>query len=325
MALIDRVFAIEGLKRAWPCDGAIAVEVVDRYGRLRAGRFADSGLVLSPYACDPVLGRIPVGDGTLVVHRHGRRAVVVGADWVAKHVRKGGERIARNTLVAGRVYCSWGLEVASVTSWAPTSVFFTRLAGRSLADLGDAALPGWRLLADTWRAVEDHVLAPYSGAHEARNLARWEERARAFATVDDPRLSEAVLDASRRLVEPAGAPLVVSHADLHDGQLLWDGRSLGVIDLDGARMAEAALDLTNLWAHAELARVRGTLSAHSLDSVIGWLDDASARMPTSAPRLDAYLTAARLRLLFVHSFRPGSRAWLEGWRDHALSNPTSTP
>lgn len=51
MALIDRVFAIEGLKRAWPCDGAIAVEVVDRYGRLRAGRFADSGLVLSPYAC----------------------------------------------------------------------------------------------------------------------------------------------------------------------------------------------------------------------------------------------------------------------------------
>ena len=326
MALIDRVFAIEGLRRAWPCDGAIAVEVVDRYGRLRAGRFADSGLVLSPYACDPVLGRVPVGDGTLVVHRHGRRAVVVGADWVAKHVRKGGERIARNTLVAGRVYCSWGLEVASVTSWAPTSVSFTRLAGRSLADLGDAALPGWRLLADAWRAVGDQELPVHSGADEAGNLARWQEWARAFATVpDDPRVSGAVLEASRRLVEPAGAPLVVSHADLHDGQLLWDGRSLGVIDLDGARMAEAALDLTNLWAHAELARVRGTLSAHGLDSVIGWLDDASTRIPTSAPRLGAYLTAARLRLLFVHSFRPGSRAWLEGWRDHTLSNPTSTP
>ena len=179
MALIDRVFAIEGLRRAWPCDGAIAVEVVDRCGRLRAGRFADSGLVLSPYACDPALGAIPVGDGTLVVHRHRRRAVVVGADWVAKHVRKGGARIARNTLVAGRVYRSWGLEVALVKSWAPTSVSFTRLAGRSLADLGDAALPGWRFLADAWRAAEDHVLAPYSGAHEARNLARWEEHARA--------------------------------------------------------------------------------------------------------------------------------------------------
>ena len=79
MALIDQALAIEGIRRAWPCDGAIAVEVVDRYGRLRAGRVSDSGPVLSPYACDPVLGRIPVGDGTLVVHRHGRRAVVVGA------------------------------------------------------------------------------------------------------------------------------------------------------------------------------------------------------------------------------------------------------
>ena len=74
MALIDQALAIEGVRRAWPCDGAIAVEVVDRYGRLRAGRVSDSGPVLSPYACDPVLGRIPVGDGTLVVHRHGRRA-----------------------------------------------------------------------------------------------------------------------------------------------------------------------------------------------------------------------------------------------------------
>ena len=80
MALIDQALAVEGVRRAWPCDGAIAVEVVDRYGRLRAGRVSDSGPVLSPYACDPVLGRIPLGDGTLVVHRHGRRAVVVGAE-----------------------------------------------------------------------------------------------------------------------------------------------------------------------------------------------------------------------------------------------------
>ena len=67
MALIDQALAVEGVRRAWPCDGAIAVEVVDRYGRLRAGRVSDSGPVLSPYACDPVLGRIPVGDGTLEI------------------------------------------------------------------------------------------------------------------------------------------------------------------------------------------------------------------------------------------------------------------
>ena len=117
---------------------------------------------------------------------------------------------------------------------------------------------------------------------------------------------------------------VVSHADLHDGQLLWDGTSLGVIDLDGARMAEPALDLMNLRAHAELHHLRGPLSAHSLDVVIGHIDDVASRMPTTRARLEAYLQASRLRLIFVHSFRPGASSWLGEWMDHALSAHSST-
>ena len=326
MALIDYIFSIEGLRRAWPGEGSITVELVDEAGRIRAGSAGASGLVLSPYATDPELGVIPVDEGTVVVHRLARRAVVIAEDRVTKHVRKGGERIARATVTAGHAYRTWGLEVASILSWSPTSVACTRLPGRCLADLGDVGLPGWKLLADSWRAVRDADLSLHCGAHEARNLARWEEHARAFETVpDDPRIADAVLEASQRLVEPVDAAPVVSHADLHDGQLLWDGRALGVIDLDGARMAEAALDLTNLRAHAELARLRGSLSAHGLDLIVGWLDDAARRMPTSRSRLAAYLDAARLRLIFVHSFRPGSRAWLEDWRDHALSGLASTP
>ncbi len=173
MALIDDVVTIPGLRRAWPADEAISVEIVDERGRIRAGRVDQSGLVLSLYACDPVLGTIPVGEGTLVVHRLARRAVVVGEDRVTKHVRKGGERIARATVTAGRAYRSWGLETASITSWTPTSVTFTSLPGRCLADIGDAGLPGWRLLADSWRPVSEADLARHSGAHEARNLARW--------------------------------------------------------------------------------------------------------------------------------------------------------
>ena len=143
MSLITDVRSIEGIKRAWPARAGIAVELVDRRGRLRAGLATDAGVAMSLYACDPVLGTIPVGEGELVVHRHARRAVVVADRFVTKHVRKGGERIACNTAVAGRIYRSWGLAVADVTDWSSTALTYTRLPGRSLGDLGDEGLDGW--------------------------------------------------------------------------------------------------------------------------------------------------------------------------------------
>ena len=245
--------------------------------------------------------------------------------FVTKHVRKGGERIACNTAVAGRIYRSWGLAVADVTDWSSTALTYTRLPGRSLGDLGDEGLDGWKALARAWQPTRDAALEPHTGAHEARILARWAEQARIFDTIgEDPRVTEAVLDVSARLIEDIDTTHVVSHADLHDGQLLWDGTSLGVIDLDGARMAEPALDLMNLRAHAELHNLRGHLSAHSLDVVIGHIDDVASRMPTTRARLEAYLQASRLRLIFVHSFRPGASSWLGEWMDHALSAHSST-
>lgn len=325
MSLITDVLSTEGIKRAWPARGGIAVELVDRRGRLRAGLATDAGVAMSLYACDPVLGTIPVGDGQLVVHRHARRAVVLADQYVTKHVRKGGERIASNTAVAGRTYRSWGLEVADVTHWSATSLTYTRLPGRSLGDLGDEGMEGWRALAHAWQPARDTALEPHTGAHEARILARWAEQARIFDTIEEePRITHAVLDVSARLVDDIDAEHVVSHTDLHDGQLLWDGATLGVIDLDGARMAEPALDLMNLRAHAELHHLRGHLSAHSLDVVTGLIDDVASRMPTTRARLAAYLQAARLRLIFVYSFRPGARSWLPEWTHHALSAPTST-
>lgn len=326
MSLITDVLAIDGLKRAWPADGGIAVELVDRRGHIRAGLVTPSGMAMSLYACDPVLGQIPVGQGELVVHRHARRAVVIADRFVTKHVRKGGERIARKTMVAGRAYRSWGLAVADVTQWTSTSVTYTRLPGRSLGDLGDEGLPGWKALTQAWQATRDYVLEAHTGAHEAHILARWAGQASAFETVpDNPLLTQAVLDVSARLADDTDASRVLSHADLHDGQLLWDVHTLGVIDLDGVRMADPALDLMNLRAHAELHHLRGFLSAHALDTIIGLLDDVASSMPTTSARLDAYLRSARLRLIFVHSFRPGARSWLQDWTHHALSSSTLTP
>ena len=46
---------------------------------------------------------------------------------------------------------------------------------------------------------------------------------------------------------------------------LWDGITLGLLDLDTAARGEAALDLGNLWAHVELRHAQGSLGAQERD------------------------------------------------------------
>ena len=87
---------IPGLRRAWPeADGAVVFEAVDADGLLRAGRVDRAGTRrLTPYAADPDLPGLSPAlaadlGGRLVVHRLGRRAVVVGERLVRKFVRPG--------------------------------------------------------------------------------------------------------------------------------------------------------------------------------------------------------------------------------------------
>lgn len=180
-------------------------------------------------------------------------------------------------------------------------------------------------------ARDADALPEHTGAHEAGVLHRWLARARAAGALDaldavggPGRIERGVERACAALDEERG-PAVAAHRDLHDGQLLWDGRDLSLIDLDTAAAAEAALDLGNLAAHADLARTAGRLGAAAHDRVLGALDDAAARLPTTARRLRAYTDAARLRLALVHVFRPGARAWMGAWIGLALPRTTTTP
>jgi aminoglycoside phosphotransferase (APT) family kinase protein len=88
-----------------------------------------------------------------------------------------------------------------------------------------------------------------------------------------PELAEVLADIAARLAAtcPAAGPLRLSHCDLHPGNLLWDGKSFALIDLDTAALAPPARDHGSLIAsviHAAIeagqrdATILAMVSAH---------------------------------------------------------------
>jgi aminoglycoside phosphotransferase len=79
---------------------------------------------------------------------------------------------------------------------------------------------------------------------------------------------QAIIEATR----PAETALVLSHCDLHPGNLLWDGERFALIDLDTAALAPAALDYGTLTA----ALIHKAIEANARDTVI-WTMVAALR------------------------------------------------
>lgn len=325
---LARLRAMERIVRAWPAGrGAVVFEQRDPAGLLRAGRVDDSGRCeLADYATDFRLpGLSAPRDGALVVHRLHRRAVVLRADRAVKLLRPG--RAGRLAAVSRRirVLCTGtGLRTARVLEATASRVDFSLLPGRTLHDLGDDGLEGWALLARVWPRLARHpdrAPAGHTGADEAAVLAHWFAAARehrALAPLEA--LQRRVEEVSGELVAGADPPALL-HRDLHDGQLLWDGAGLGVLDLDTVARGEAALDAGNLLAHAELRRLTGGLGPAAYRRVVDHLEELASRLEASRARLDCYRRAARLRLAFVHAFRPSSAPWLAEWADACLAEP----
>lgn len=322
---------LEDLRRAWPGrDATISYELIEpATGLLRAGSIDVAGRShLLPYAHDAALPSLrPPRSGRLVVHRAGRRAVVVGQSWVSKLVPAGrAPRLAR--LAALDCFGQVGLRTARVLESTADRVDLERLPGRPLAQLGDEGLPAWEGLVQAWPATAApvHWLPAHTASEEIAVLRRWTARARACGALETieaahgpGRFDQAVEQACTELAAGSG-PLVVSHRDLHDGQLLWDGSTLSILDLDTAALAEAAVDVTNLAVHADLMRVTGRLSPQAHDRVLGLLDGLAARLPTCGQRLEAYERASRLRLALVHAFRPATGHWLGDWTSQCLDH-----
>lgn len=331
---LEALSRLPGIRRAWPArDGSISVECRDEQGRLRAGNLAQQGTVsMLPYATDPALPALaPPLRGELVVHRAGRRAVVLEPARVRKATRSGRAAPSPAALAAFSAFSALGLRVPRVLAVGDAYIDLERGPGRSLAELGDDGLEGWTQLAEAWGGLSrpDADLPVHSPRQEAEVLRGWFSNAsrRGLLTglVEDPEaLGRAVEEVCAELVRDLPGTMTLSHRDLHDGQLLWSGETLSLIDLDTACLAEAELDLGNLIAHAELMAVQGRLSERGAERLSPVLELMCSSVPAHAQRLRTYRRSAALRLVFVHAFRPGARAWLPRWARRSLAPPPSS-
>lgn len=331
------------VERAWPRgrrDGAevILVEGHDRSGRLRAARLRlrpstglgwhVSTIQVAPPGDDPKLPDLHEASrgGRLVVHRYGRRAVVRCADRVVKVVRPGdGPVIASAARQGEQMAVAAGFTAPEVLRTGRGQVSFSILPGRSLHELG-GVVPRrewsrwWAHWATLWTALAQpsgvHRLPDHSAHDEAVVLRRWLERVIRLEALPTG-LSHQVTSRADAVItdlvtQPAQA-LVLSHRDLHDKQMLAHERSLGLLDFDTVALAEPALDLANLWVHAQLRADQGLWSRGHSEVAQRAIREVARDLAVSDDRFATYAEASRLRLACLYAFRPRYRDLALAW------------
>lgn len=320
-----------------PGRARLAVEVREAGGALRAGWYhGDSGrLELFPPWTDPRLPRLAELQGpraVVISHRPGRRAVVrcegPGPDDVAtafvKLVRPGRAQGILDGLARASAF-EGPFRMPSVLAHDESSVTFSALTGEALHATGDdddAAGPGWsRAWEEVLGAWREAVLRPapaadlpvHAAKDEADVLRRWAEQSMPLLRAGESGAElfvEAVESAAatlRTLPEVTPRP---AHRDFHDKQVLWSAaEGPGLLDVDTACLADPALDLGNLRAHATWRHRQGVWSAVQADgvrlAVDATADELSHRLGRPTDQAVAvYEQASLLRLLCVYAFRP---------------------
>lgn len=339
------------IKRAWPgVGGSLTLEITDTStGELRAGTVTAHGelRLLSPAGTDPKLPELAedssAANAQLLVHRAGKRAVVRHPQKVSKHLKRSKvSQVATATEAVGRLAASSGFAVAQVVAIGSSRIDFSLLPGKSLFDWGDQGQDAWVRFTEIWQEFLALGARAYRGDQEnpaksgsftpavhgsdqeAQVLAQWKQQVESFGACASFASGQHLLDDIDRLIADlsSGAEddYVLLHRDLHDKQLLWDGASLALIDLDTAAYGEAALDLGNLLAHVELRAIQGIYSRNFSQGVIQLLESLANDSGISPQRLDLYRRAARSRIACVYSFRPTAYRWLDTWVEHTLTH-----
>lgn len=322
--------------RSWPqaSAGDYVMEVFspERTG-VRAARLEAGKLRVFPagkdYSLPDLVKLAPLG--VVIVHRSRRRAVVRSGDRYFKVFRRNyaAEPASRHTRMS-QILGPEDFLTPEIVSCTSGCITLSALAGRSLFELGqdpgvsESVFEGaWRQWAQSWvrqqalarspalrPAVE--ALPPRPAAIELENLQRLTDLWLVHAG-DIPEAAaqrQAVLAAAREvtdqllLAEPD--PLVWSHGDLHDKQVLvQDPRApLGLLDFDEAGRAEAAADLANLAMHLQLRLGQKRLTPERYQFARSQVIAAAEELRVSPARFDAYAKATRLRLGCLYSFRP---------------------
>lgn len=363
-------------RRVWPDraedPSALAVESTGEDGRVVAVRVVDG--VPVALSADPRLPgleawRTPAGS-RVVAHRAGKRAVLSvsgtsghsGAlSGVAHYVKVARPRATQRAVTRHEAVRRQLGSVGSAPS-VPDLVqhdstagvlVLSALPGRSVREVLRAAAPGGRTAvavragAALGGAMTGFALAgpgdelvAHGLGDEREVLERWVGLALAFDVVRGPwreRLSTAgALAAEELALMPEVGP-VLTHRDLHDGQVLLapgvggDQRSptVGYLDLDTAATADPGLDLANLLAHLDLlAGTRGAgaglvraLAAFQRGLTGALQRDAHPVLDEAPARVETLRAVSRVRLAAVHAFRPQARDVVPG----LLASPVLPP
>lgn len=314
--------------RAWPragrCD--LALECVDA-GQRRAGVWDGTHATLQPLGIDSRLSELAElsRGGVVVSHRPGRRAVVQRDHQFIKVVRRGRAGAVLDGIRRAQSFAG-AFRTPEVLAHTDSTVTFAALEGSSLhepAALGPRQWErAWTEVLSAWSrsvtasgdaaadaaAGEADSDGPGTPEHPAEKeigvLEHWAGLVEPYVQTPD-RLRRTVEQVSEGLAQLPGVQLRPAHRDLHDKQLLWSPQSgPGLLDVDTACLADPALDLGNLRAHARLRLLQGVWGDHAARTVVTAIDVTAARLEVPAASLAAYERAAVLRLGCVYAVRP---------------------
>ncbi|WP_120004469.1 phosphotransferase family protein [Nesterenkonia muleiensis] len=329
------------VRRAWPvpadkdASGELAVELTDGRG-LRAGWWGRNGPRLLNAGEDPKLrdlkDLLSPGKGhqasEIVSHRPGKRAVVrretahstetVTVEFV-KVVRRGKAAGVLDGIRRAEPFTG-PFRTPDVLDHSDSTVTFAALEGVSLHNPGalgqDQWVQAWNEVCRAWAQTVTGSLqsAPQVTARTGALVHRAESESGVLRhwfhlTVgylpDAAQTERRVADISAQLNRLNEDRLVPAHRDLHDKQLLWSRRrGPGLLDVDTACLADPALDLGNLRAHALLRTLQGVWSARQAETVRFCVDEAAEQCAVPRSTVAVYERAALMRLGLVYAVRP---------------------
>lgn len=314
------------VRRAWPVAGAdphtLGIELDDA-GCVRTGWWSAQQLRILPAAEDPKLPALAAAaaEGTVISHRPGKRAVVRSTD-AMRYVKivRGGKASGILDGICRAAAFSGPFRTPEVLDYSDATVTFAALEGWSLHEAGEFTVDQWR---SAWVAVcaawEQSVTAPKSAPasapmgqsgliHRAEAemgvLRHWNQLTLPWLA-DAAAAQESVEHVAGLLANLPDEQLRPAHRDFHDKQLLWSSqRGPGLLDVDTACLADPALDLGNLRAHALLRRLQGIWTAAQAETVTFCVDETAQRIGAPVSTVAVYEQSALLRLGFVYAVRP---------------------
>lgn len=315
------------IHRAWPdrIPGDYVLEVLApgqpgvRGAHLRSGHFE----LLPDY--DPGLPALQeeARHGEIICHRPHKRAVIRAEGCYIKIFEPGGAVVpAERCAQTDRVLEPGTFTVPKILRSSADVLVFSTVPGRTLGDLSlDDALISDETFALVWEKWTQAWTAQVGGRYdsarrralrtlplhppeaEVSDLWRWVNRwLRHYENVPEASAQGQALcaraeEVAQDLLEAEPDPLVWSHGDLHDKQILTtDGpEPLGLLDFDDTAQAEAARDLANMDVLLELRARQARITPGRYVTVHRQILAAAEQLNVSPHRFTTYSDVVWLR------------------------------